>query len=310
MPPLNEIRDDLLDERVPLSAVLRRAYVLARSLDEPLFLGWIQNELNGYTLPEDPHSVGGVPDYRRPAGTLMGVGPFGMRKPLMLPTEEAMEKITRPTLVDPVARIEARAAGIPAGGTVHMTLHPHNETVVRGGFDYPIQPYLSYQRGTFVGILDAVRNKLLELTVDLQKRFPDLDLDRTTPEQRQEAAAIVLQVINNPTSCVITGSQLASLTWEQLEGAVRVEHRCATPRGPRPSQRYPWRPAAADWFRPSPIAIWPGELTVRRSPAWSTAGAVDSYAVFRRARSGTKWISSRWLSAALIRCSILSECPA
>src|SRR6266545_7152956 len=131
-----------------------------------------------------------------PPGTLMGVGPFGMRKPLLLPTEEAMEKITRPILVEPVARIEARVAGIPAGGTVHMTLHPHNETAVRGGFDYPIQPYLSYQREDLVGILDAVRNKLLELTVDLQKRLPDLDLDRTTPELRHEAAAVVLQVIN------------------------------------------------------------------------------------------------------------------
>ena len=39
-------------------------------------------------------------------------------------------------------------------------------------------------------------------------------------------------------------------------------------------------------------------------------GTVNSYAIPRRPRSGTKWISSGRLSAALIRCSILSECPA
>src|SRR6266545_4561280 len=76
MPSLNELRNDLLDEQVPLSAVLRRAYVLARSLDEPLFLGWIESELNGYTFPEDPRSVGEVPDYRRPPRHADGRRPF------------------------------------------------------------------------------------------------------------------------------------------------------------------------------------------------------------------------------------------
>lgn len=45
----------------------------------------------------------------------------------------------------------------------------------------------------------------------------------------------------------------------------------------------------------------------RKERAWICAGY--AHAVFRRARSGTKWITSRRLSAALIRWSILSECP-
>lgn len=62
--------------------------------------------------------------------------------------------------------------------------------------------------------------------------------------------------------------------------------------------------SAAAYVKPDPHPPPPG---LGRA---DTVCASYAYAVFRRARSGTKWISIRRLSAALIRWSILSECPA
>ena len=218
---LSELRDDLMSHDVPLSSVLRKAYVFARKLGDPLLVRWIKNELHGYNLSEW-ENFKEFPSYRRPEGILKGQGPHGIVKPIIMDDERLLPKFSRNPIPFSIAEIESSIQDSENSGVITFALSPAQEKALRKGLSVPAIPFLEYVRSAFIGILEAVRNNLLEFVLDLEEKIPTLDLEDIDDKDRETVERTVIQVIQNPVSCFITGTQTTTLNWGHLKEILKT----------------------------------------------------------------------------------------
>ncbi len=167
---LDEIRSDLVNESADLSNTLRKAKILASAIGLPEFREWVDWELSGYTDSEK------VPSYRRFRPTNLGtfVGPFQREiKNMVLPTfnlpKGVKEFAESMMFFDGVGALEAQSSG---DGQIkwpqEMVLIARGAVQMSGGMvlvdaHQPVPSYL------ISGILDQVKNKLLDFVLGLQE---------------------------------------------------------------------------------------------------------------------------------------------
>jgi hypothetical protein len=219
---LDGILSDLVDSQVPLSTSLRKSYILARQLQEPTLLEWVKNELYGYDLTE-PGASKNFPDYRRPNGFLQGRTPDAGERPIFIPDATIKDILSSMMLPYPIGQLEAFAQESKTG-TISISMDEKTTAIIRRATSQPaLEPFLEYTHGAFAGILETVRNKLLDLMLELQSRFPDLKVATITEKERKEAAPVILQVINNPVKTHIVGLQHLSIPWDELIATLQSE---------------------------------------------------------------------------------------
>jgi len=73
---IKEIRDEVVNEEKSLTSVLRKAKIVAYSLQNDKFKNWIEAELNGYSEKDE------LPSYRKLISPVHGTftGPRGIKK--------------------------------------------------------------------------------------------------------------------------------------------------------------------------------------------------------------------------------------
>jgi hypothetical protein len=174
---LQDIQNATIDADRPLAAVLRMAKVLAARLDNHVLMEWVDHELNGY--PDDAI----LPPYR--AERLVHVlgnfsGPFGAHftnqpiPPLAIPEKHRDSYLFRFRFVDAVAAYEemlrSREGDLqaPWPADVLIVLRPR----VFQGMEC-VRAWRVIPRGDFVGVLDGVRNRLLDLVLQLEREVPE-----------------------------------------------------------------------------------------------------------------------------------------
>lgn len=168
---LDEIRSDLVNESATLSNTLRKAKILASSIGLPEFREWVDAELDGYNDREK------VPSYRRrfrPTnfGTFAGYFGSGYQN-VVLPTVNLPEQVRdfaeNLVFFDGVGALEAQGS---EGGQIkwpqEMVILARDSVQMSGGMilvdaHQPIPAYI------ISGILDQVKNKLLDFVLGLQE---------------------------------------------------------------------------------------------------------------------------------------------
>lgn len=166
----------IVDSSVSLSDVLRRAKVLASQLRDEGFKTWVDNELKGYPQEYD------LPDYRLIQTAVLGTfsGPFGsMVKNTMIPTynlPEGIQKIAKEVhLGHSVRELEEMAKQEELRHTwpAEMVMAIRDDIKMSGGYVL-VEVHQPISSGTVQGVLDAVRNRLLDFILELQGFKPDL----------------------------------------------------------------------------------------------------------------------------------------
>ena len=179
---LDEIRSDLVNESADLSNTLRKAKILASAIGLPEFREWVDFELSGYK-DEDK-----VPIYRRFRPNNLGTfsGPFQSGvKNVVLPTYnlpiEVQKFAENLIFFDGVGALEAQKSGShQRKWPQEMVLLAQNTLRMTGGMvlvdaHQPIPAYV------ISGILDQVKNKLLDFVLGLQEsNITAEDLDNRT----------------------------------------------------------------------------------------------------------------------------------
>lgn len=170
---LDEIRSDLVNELADLSNTLRKAKMLARAIRLPEFREWVDFELNGY--PE----VEKVPSYRRFRPTNLGTfaGPFNSGvKNMVLPIynlpPEIKELAENFIFFEGVGALEALAAQAPDSHQwkwpQEMVLLAQQAIKLTGGMVL-VDAHQPIPAHAISGVLDQVKNKLLDFVLDLQE---------------------------------------------------------------------------------------------------------------------------------------------
>ena len=194
---LDEIRSDLVNESASLSNTLRKAKILANAIGLPEFRKWVEYELNGY------EGVGteNVPKYRHFKPTNFGTftGPFqSMTRNMVLPTlhlpDELRDYAENQFFLHGVGELEALESSnsLSQKWPQEMVMLAREYIELSGGMvlidaQQPIPSHL------ISGILDQVKNRLLDFVLGLQEN----NITSDDLERRTVAPEVARNIFNN-----------------------------------------------------------------------------------------------------------------
>jgi len=214
-----ELQRDSLDSSVPISDLLRKALVVARKLDVGEFEEWATSELSGY--PD--HSR--VPEYRIIRGEVKAWNPYnGMWIPMVMEDVETAEKLSKRANNQGIAELEALLTGSEKKGILQMPFSKAVESHLMAGASVPLVPTLIVPRTSIVGILDNVRNIVLNWSLRLEKDGILGEGMTFSSEERKRAAEHVYNVTHFHGD--VSGSQIqqfSSSSTQNLTTGVDVE---------------------------------------------------------------------------------------
>lgn len=199
----------LLDEVIdgasgtaPVAQLLRQVKVLASRTGTPQLETWVDHELVGY--PDDVD----VPTYRgpfvvRPLGHF--VGPYGMEArnveipPSTFPAKYRNGLLFKRIFDEPIATIEQMAVqeftnfGWPPDSVRLYQFLVQKGEISRVVNDALVLAEVRYTvpAATFVAISDAVRTKILDLALELERVAPMAGQRDVPPDQEAPAAAVI-----------------------------------------------------------------------------------------------------------------------
>lgn len=156
---VQELEQEAYNSSASLSNMLRKAKAVAVKLQLQQPMEWVESELNGYNSRE-------VPDYRKLTGHARTRNPYHGWQPVMFGDAEIERMVCEHPIANSVRELEhlLETKGDPSialsGRQVEMLCEMANMPTL------PISVFFS--RGSFVSILDAVRNKVLDWSLQLQ----------------------------------------------------------------------------------------------------------------------------------------------
>jgi len=160
---VEEVQRNALDPAVPVSTILRRVKVAATKLNLGDVEKWVQLELDGYAALE-------VPNYRVLYGRPEAFNPYNGWIPILIGVDEIDAIISRCEIREAIASLET---------TVAKTEHPTLRFPIPPGLIAELNEHAGVNFGRMAvalsvsqaqGLLDAVRNLVLDWALALEKR--------------------------------------------------------------------------------------------------------------------------------------------
>jgi len=172
---LRNIQESAIDANEPISVLLRQCKILAARLGSPEFKNWVEYELNGYAENDD------IPKYRIMTVMCKGhfVGPFGsslnnVEIPSRSIPEDFREGLFTSYLILPISAIKSLIDS-SNNGTI-AECWSADITAVVGAEIYQemncLQAWKVIPVNTLVGILDMIRNKVLDFVLEIESENP------------------------------------------------------------------------------------------------------------------------------------------
>ncbi|OOE32468.1 hypothetical protein BZG04_15205 [Salinivibrio kushneri] len=173
---LRDIQNSAIDANEPISTLLRKCKILAVRLGSEEFKSWVENELNGYFDRDE------IPEYRIMSvgckGHFSGGFGSGMHNaeiPSRCIPKDFREGLYTSYLAQPISSIESLIEDSD-GGTVQEPW-PSDVTAHFGMNMYQgmncLQAWKVVPVNALVGILDMIRNKVLNFVLEIESEDPE-----------------------------------------------------------------------------------------------------------------------------------------
>ena len=219
-----QLQGEAVNSGVPISDILRKAKILASLLKNNEFKGWIDAELGGYGTADSR------PEYRKFQSMSFGTfaGPFGkMAKNVpvpgaLLPTD-LQGLAGHLEMSQGVKEIETLVAQATEEGGVRIAWPA--EAVILARDHVPmddgcmlVEAWKPLVRGQLEGILDQVRNRLLDFLLELQQINPEVvdseNAIRSVP--RDTVTHLFQTIIHGGQNIVATGTNFEQKSTQQI----------------------------------------------------------------------------------------------
>ena len=178
-----QLQREVVSSSIPISDILRKARVLASLLQNGEFKDWVDAELRGYRTTDGRLDR---PEYRqfRPINLGTFAGPFGkmvknVQIAVALLPDDLREYAEHLEVSHAVKEIESLATQAAKDGAVRFPWLP--EAVILAREHVPmndgcvlVEASRPLVKSQLDGILDQVRNRLLEFLLELQEISPDV----------------------------------------------------------------------------------------------------------------------------------------
>jgi len=158
---VEEIQREALDADMPVATLLRKVKLAAAKLQLPIVEEWVDHELNGYGKST-------VPPYRQVKGTPKAYNPYNGWIPIM-GDPKTIDGISKCHNTQPIAAIEDLVRDKEAD-VFHVPLSPKIIHALNKSSDVMLGEMANFiGRGALVGIVDQVRNMVLDWAIELEK---------------------------------------------------------------------------------------------------------------------------------------------
>lgn len=216
---LQDIINGATSGSTPVAQLLRSVQVLAVRGNVADLAEWVRLERDGYSHDDM------VPTYRGPFDVVVEanftLGPqMRSRHPLastMFPEE--FGPLFKVAYRQSIAQLEAlnisaeQDLGSPWSGEA---VHRANTLISRGGqvaldpFVELISVYRRFGATQVVGVVDAVRNRILDLALELEQVVPELDLVDSKPRESREQISAVFQTVVHAQSAYVGNNETSN----------------------------------------------------------------------------------------------------
>jgi len=192
LPLMLQIQQAVMDNDASVTEALRKAKLACSKLGLAEFGAWVDSELNGYTGP-----VTELPAYRKLHGTPEAYNPYHGWQPINFQSAKSAEPFSFAPVGMTVSAIELSVSG-KADGAFEFPYPPTLANAIRKALNFgPLNVRLKISISAVADILHAVRNILLEWTVEMEKEGV-LGNDLVfSPDDRAKSAAVTAQTVNN-----------------------------------------------------------------------------------------------------------------
>lgn len=161
-PIVEQLQRDALDRDVLVSDLLRKAKVVAVKLGLDGAVEWVELELAGYPDQDS------IPEYRELHGQPKGFNPYQGWLPILFTgDDETQAMISTHKLANSISELEHLATG---EGQLQVPFGPGQIEILAKTLKIePIEMAVFFGKSKIVGILDAVRNRVLDWALELEK---------------------------------------------------------------------------------------------------------------------------------------------
>lgn len=160
---IEEIQRDALDSKVPIEALLRRVKLAAAKLKLDTLEGWVESELNGY-----PNNF---PDYRKIRGQPAAWNPYNGWIPIHSSDAALMDVVSEARIGQSIASLRDLLESSQSSGTLHFPLPAAAVAALNKIMDFQTpRIVVQLSRGHVVGILDHVRNMVLDWAIEMERQ--------------------------------------------------------------------------------------------------------------------------------------------
>ena len=181
-----ELQRDALDKTISTVDLLRKALVVARKLKVTDLVEWLTHELNGY--PEGAE----VPEYRKLKGELKVHNPYHGWVPLMMSNSEHAELLSKRGTSQAISELDRIANG--DGDMVYVRLPRNIEQSLMKGMEIPLEPAVILSKTQIHGLVDKVRNTVLEWSLGLEEQGIMGEGMSFSAEEQRQAGNVTLNV--------------------------------------------------------------------------------------------------------------------
>lgn len=209
-----ELQRDAISENCSLGELLRKSLVVAKKLRITDFELWVGHELNGYPPGSE------IPKYREVVGSIKAWNPYNGWIPMFMENTDDAEVFSRRMIGQAVGSLESLVSSQDVG-SLQVPFSPEVEASLMRGMELPLQPTLHVGSNQVDGILQAVRNTILNWALDLESRGILGDDMSFTSEEKQ--AAQEMQTINIGQFQGVLGNVQQSTVTQNLNMDVRKE---------------------------------------------------------------------------------------
>jgi hypothetical protein len=214
IPIVLQLQKDAIDKNIPVANLLRTAKVIATKLDQNEALTWIDKELNGYMECSSEE----LPRYRKLTGEPKAYNPYHGWQPIIFKGAKDLKLASKAPLGQALGSIEESLSNGKDGYFV-FPYSPERKTNLIQAISYDTDVHLRLDFSQLWGVVDAVRNLVLNWSLELEKAGIVGSQMIFTVEEKVSAKAVTHQffiqnvgVLGNVSDkAVVTNQQTASL---------------------------------------------------------------------------------------------------
>lgn len=162
---IQELQSESTKQNNSVTELLKKSKIVASKLDLPDFLKWIENELNGYRT----ENVDELPSYRFLKGEPKAWNPYHGWQPLMFSDVQSQNILSSMPTNQPISELEDLYNNSSANSSLQLPYAPKAQNKIAEAVNFKTKFTLMVGRSSIAGILDAVRNIILDWSIKLEK---------------------------------------------------------------------------------------------------------------------------------------------